>query len=179
MMIDTERDNMHLKTPQRAGLLWKEEAFDGSVTVVIPFGTARFRVLQSIVYEMSLPEDIMRGIRPIKPRLVRLRSSGAEVWRQMNGYRTIKEITAHICRFYNCSYATTINEVISFCEEAHRIGIINIDFPQPPREGYVRALLADLEQERYFSIFGDPEIKANVIKAILAYGEMIGDEYCG
>lgn len=177
-MINTKKDIMLLKTPQRSGLLWREEA-DGSVTVVIPFGTARFRVMQAILYEMSLTEGELQDFSTIKPQLIKLRGAGAEVWKQMNGYCTVQEITANICKAANYSYASTINEVIRFCKEAHRLGIVNIDYPQPPEEGYVQALLIDLEQKPYISVFKRPRFKASVIKAITTFGQTIGDEYYG
>lgn len=175
-MTITKRGNVLLKTPQRSSLLWREEIIDGSITIVIPFGTARFRVMQAILYDLALAEDKLQVFKAIKPRLIKLRSSGAEVWKQMNGYRTLQEITTSICEQFNCLYASTTNEVIAFCEEAHRIGIINADFPQPPKEGYLQALLADLEHEPYASSLGSPELKARVREVIRTFGQMIGDE---
>lgn len=166
-------------TPQRAALIWKHEPIEGTsgqIVILVPFGTARFRVLQAILFELlSNPATVAR-MGNIRPSRVVLKSTAAFAWELMNGYRTLGQIAHQIVVWADASDESSIlNSLYNFCLQAHTKGILNIDFPRPPHEGYAHGLLEDLGREPLASAFLDPWLRGELVKAIKFYGEATGE----
>ncbi len=169
------RGNIGTLTPQRAALIWMSESTDSGeeIHIIVPFGTARFRILQAILFGLFDDSSVANRIGRIRPRQVVLRSTSALAWELMNGYQTLEHIAHQIADRAGGDEMCILDALYNFCREAHAMGIVNIDFPSAPLEGYASGLLEDIEKEPLASAFSDSWLRSKVIKAVTSYDEAI------
>ncbi|MCL6451222.1 MAG: hypothetical protein K6T75_08025 [Acetobacteraceae bacterium] len=166
-------------TPQRAALIWKHEpGSEGSpdlIVIVVPFGTARFRVMQALLQRVLRDPSMVPRIGAIRSKTVVLRSAAALAWELMSGYRTVTDIAQDVARAGRLDPRETLDGLVDFCLRAHGMGLLNLDFPCPPAEGYAAMLLRDLDSEPLASAVADPVLRSALVREIEAYRKEVED----
>jgi len=157
-----EADDLLSRTPKRSALIWRylpgEEA---RVGVLVPYGTAYFRFFQTRLYNyLARAQTIGPHARDeraaliqtwldfsrVRPQLMKLNRMATGIWERCNGWRTLVDILAEVVPNGRASARSCREEAIVFLQSAHAQGIINLDFPRPPSEGYPAFVRREIER---------------------------------
>jgi hypothetical protein len=161
-----EADRLSLRTPKRSALIWNYISHEGAGTdacigVFVPYGTAYFRFFQTWlrnrIVQMQLEGPHMRQERAaliqswldssrVRPALIKLNVMATDIWERCNGRRTISDIIAQVAEFRKTEVEYIQAETLVFLQAAHAQGIINLDFPHSPTEGYTTIIWREMER---------------------------------
>lgn len=163
----SRRDTRHL-IPKRSCLIWKYTRPQlgpiGGILLVVPFGTDYFRVLQQVLKTLG-PGALRRaGLYQVRPRTLQLGPLAAQTWELMNGRNTVRSIAAAVAdgRFGRREWWDEV-ELVAFLERAHRMGLINLDHPRPPLEGYEPLIAEALDGGILEGLLPDPGVRSEVL----------------
>ena len=181
-MIHLE-DTVLSRTPKRSALIWRylpaaPVGAAAHIGVLVPYGTAYFRYFQTCLFnylarvQPLVPNgDDKRAtrlpswldFRQVHPRLIRLNTTATAIWERCDGRRSIDSLVAELTRSNHVSAGQIQTEVLTFVRAAHAQGILNLDFPHPPAEGYPAIVRRELERGTLWQLVCDasyaPEIE--------------------
>lgn len=163
-MVDNGNGYM-LYTPKVSALIWRYlPSPKGSdmrkIGVLLPYGTAYFRFFQ-----LRLDDYMRRGLKTrstmrkergalvkewfdfsrLRPRMVTLNEMAAEIWERCHGRMTIQDLVSEVAQVTGRDEDRIREETTAFLDGAHRQGIINLNYPDAPREGYLAIIQRELE----------------------------------
>jgi hypothetical protein len=159
-------DRLSLRTPKRSALIWNYISREGSGTdacigVFVPYGTAYFRFFQTwlrnCMVQMQLVGPHMRRERAaliqswldlsrVRPARIKLNVMATDMWERCNGRRTVSDIIAQVADMRKTRVEHIQAEALAFLQAAHAQGILNLDFPHSPAEGYTTIIRRELER---------------------------------
>jgi hypothetical protein len=164
--VTMEASSLLLRTPKRSALIWNYISHEGhsgdaSVGVFVPYGTTYFRFFQawlrSRVAQTQSVGPNMRQERTaliqswlnfgrVRPMIVKLNVMATDIWERCNGQRTASDIIDQVAKVRKTKVEYMQAEALAFLQAAHAQGIINLDFPHSPAEGYTTIIRRELER---------------------------------
>ncbi len=164
MIRDHEEILFH--TPKRSALIWhylpasKANEEGARVGILVPYGTAYFRFLQTRMYDHLARMDQIGpkardqraatirswlDLRRLRPRLIKLNAMATAIWELCDGRRAVRDILTEVADSQDEDENILWGQLCAFLESGHREGIINLDFPDPPSEGYPALIRRQME----------------------------------
>jgi len=160
-----EARNRLLCTPKRSALIWnylphEGSGTDGCIGVFVPYGTTYFRFFQawlrSRVAQTQPVGPHMRQERAaliqswldlsqVRPARIKLNVMATDIWEHCNGRQTVSDIIAQVADMRKTKVEHIQAEALAFLQASHAQGILNLDFPHSPAEGYTTIIRRELE----------------------------------
>lgn len=160
------RPDWQALTPQRCALIWKyirpDSGAAGGILVVLPFGTAYFRLLQRVI--SGLPGVAARArFERLRPRVLALGPAAARTWELLTGHNTVGEIAAMLTAQAPPGEAWEgAPELAEFLTKTADLGLVNLDHPRPPRAGYEELIVRELNSGSLQGLLPEPDLVAAV-----------------